>query len=52
MKLPANDVLVVKKDDGEEQLIPFVLEFIESFQPEKSRLSLKIDNDFFEEDEN
>ena len=53
LKLPANDVLVVKKSDGTEQLIPFVLEFIGKFQPEKKRLSLKIEKDFFEdEDEN
>jgi 16S rRNA processing protein RimM len=52
MQLPANDVLVVGKDDGTEQLIPFVLEFIEKFQPEKKRLSLKIEKDFLEEDEN
>ncbi len=50
LKLPANDVLVVKKADGTEQLIPFVLEFIEKFQPEKKRLSLKIDKDFFEDE--
>ncbi|MBT8382587.1 MAG: ribosome maturation factor RimM [Ignavibacteria bacterium] len=52
LKLPANDVLVVKKNDSSEQLIPFVLEFIEKFQPKKKKLSLRIDKDFFEEDEN
>jgi 16S rRNA processing protein RimM len=51
LNLPANDVLVVKKNDGTEQLIPFVLEFIERFQPEKKRLSLKIERDFFEEED-
>ena len=50
LKLPANDVLVVKKDDGTEQLIPFVLELIDKFQPEKKRLSLKIEKDFFEDE--
>ena len=50
LKLPANDVLVVKKDDGTEQLVPFVLELIEKFQPEKKRLSLKIEKDFFEDE--
>ena len=50
LKLPANDVLVVQKEDGTEQLIPFVLEFIEKFQPEKKRLSLKIEKDFFEDE--
>jgi 16S rRNA processing protein RimM len=51
LKLPANDVLVIEKDDGTEELIPFVLEFIEKFQAEKKRLSLSISKDFFEEDE-
>ena len=32
LKLPANDVLVVKRNDNTEQLIPFVVEFIEKFQ--------------------
>jgi 16S rRNA processing protein RimM len=50
LKLPANDVLVVKKDDGTEQLIPFVLELIDKFQPEKKRLSLNIEKDFFEDE--
>jgi 16S rRNA processing protein RimM len=50
LKLPANDVLVVKKDDGTEQLIPFVLELIEELQLEKKRLSLKIEKDFFEDE--
>lgn len=52
LKLPANDVLVVEQKDGTEKLIPFVLEFIEKFEPEKKRLSLKIEKGFFEDDEN
>jgi len=50
LKLPANDVLVVKRNDNTEQLIPFVLEFIEKFQPEKKRLSLNVEKDFFEDE--
>jgi 16S rRNA processing protein RimM len=51
LKLPANDVLVVEQKDGTEKLIPFVLAFIEKFEPEKKRLSLKIDKNFFDEDD-
>jgi 16S rRNA processing protein RimM len=50
LKLPAHDVLVVKKEDGTEQLIPFVLEFIEKYQPARKRLSLNVEKDFFEDE--
>jgi 16S rRNA processing protein RimM len=41
LKLPANDVIVIKRDKGKEVLIPLVLEFIERFDPEKKILVLK-----------
>ena len=38
---PANDVIVIKKDNDKEFLLPLVLEFIEEFDPEKKILILK-----------
>jgi 16S rRNA processing protein RimM len=48
--LPANDVLVIKKEDEAELLIPLVLEYIEEFDPAKKRLKLKKELDFDDED--
>lgn len=50
LTLPANDVLVIKKEDGAELLIPMVLEYIEEFDPEKKRLLLKEEMKFDDED--
>jgi len=38
---PANDVIVIKKNNEKEFLLPLVLEFIEEFDPEKKILILK-----------
>jgi 16S rRNA processing protein RimM len=51
LKTKANDVLVIMTDDGEEKLIPFVLNFIEKFDAAQKRLILNITKDFFEDDE-
>ncbi len=50
LRLPANDVLVIEKQDKSEILIPFVLEIIEKIDTAEKKLSLRIDKDFFEED--
>ena len=47
---PANDVIVIKKDDDKEFLIPLVLEFIEEFDPEKKILILKKEIAYDDED--
>jgi 16S rRNA processing protein RimM len=53
LKLPANDVLVIEKKDGSEEMIPFVLDFIEKFDPEKRKMTLKVDENFLKDiDEN
>lgn len=44
---PANDVLEIKNENGEEILIPLVEEFIESFNPEIKLLILKPGSDLF-----
>lgn len=51
IKGKANDVLVISTDDGEEILIPFVLNFIEKFDAAKKELILNISKEFLEEDE-
>jgi 16S rRNA processing protein RimM len=51
LKLPANDVIVLELYDGKEKMIPFVLDFIDSFDPVKGKLFLRIAKDFLEEDE-
>lgn len=40
LSYPANDVYVIIKDDGSEFLLPAVLDFIESFDPQKKILTL------------
>jgi 16S rRNA processing protein RimM len=40
LSYPANDVYVILKDDGSEFLLPAVLDFIESFDPQKKILIL------------
>lgn len=47
---PANDVIVVKKENDKEILIPLVLEFIEEFDPEKKILILKKEIAYDDED--
>jgi 16S rRNA processing protein RimM len=50
LTLPANDVIVIKREGEDELLIPLVLEYIEEFDPEKKRLILKEELDFDDED--
>lgn len=47
---PANDVIVINRNDGKEILIPLVLEFIESFDSEKKILYLKKEIVYDDED--
>jgi 16S rRNA processing protein RimM len=47
---PANDVIIVKKNNGKEILIPLVLEFIENFDSEKKMLFLKKEIVYDDED--
>jgi 16S rRNA processing protein RimM len=47
---PANDVIVIKKDNDKELLLPLVLEFIEEFDPEKKILILKKEIAYDDED--
>jgi len=42
-KMPANDVMSIKGDKGNEILLPVVLEIIESFDPDKKILVIKDD---------
>jgi 16S rRNA processing protein RimM len=51
IKGKGNDVLIVKKDNGEEILIPFVLSFIEKFDAAGKKIILNIKKDFFEDDQ-
>ncbi len=50
LSLPANDVIVIKRDNEDELLIPLVLNYIESFDPGKKRLVLKEDLNYDDED--
>jgi 16S rRNA processing protein RimM len=50
LTLPANDVIVIKRDNEDELLIPIVLNYIESFDPGKKRLVLKEDLNYDDED--
>lgn len=50
LALPANNVIVIKRDDEKEILIPLVLEFIEKFDPENKTLILKKEFDYDDED--
>ena len=47
---PANDVIVIKKENDKEFLLPLVLEFIEEFDPEKKILILKKEIAYDDED--
>jgi len=47
---PANDVIVIKKDNDKEFLLPLVLEFIEEFDPEKKILILNKEIAYDDED--
>ena len=47
---PANDVIVIKKNNEKDILIPLVLEFIEEFDPEKKILILKKEIAYDDED--
>lgn len=47
---PANDVIVVKKDNNKELLIPLVLEFIEEFDTEKKIIVLTKEIAYDDED--
>ncbi len=47
---PANDVLIIETENKDELLIPFVLDFIEYFDPEKKILVLKKDAGYYDED--
>jgi 16S rRNA processing protein RimM len=51
LSLPANDVIVLELSDGKEKMIPFVLDFIDNFDPVNGKLLLRIEKDFLEEDE-
>ncbi len=50
LSLPANDVYVVKAQDGSEILIPAIGQFIEKFVPQEKKLFLK-DLPVFDDDE-
>ncbi len=47
---PANDVIVIKKDNDKEFLLPLVLELIVEFDPEKKILILKKEIAYDDED--
>lgn len=45
--LPSNDVLEITNKNGEEILIPFIEEFIETFNPDENKLILKPGDELF-----
>jgi 16S rRNA processing protein RimM len=51
IKGKANDVLVISDEDGEEKMLPFVLNFIEKFDAASKKLILNISKEFFTDDE-
>jgi len=51
IETPANDVLVIISDDGEELLIPVVKSFVESFDQENKTLYLKSGEENIYDDE-
>ncbi len=52
LQLPANDVYVVKSEDGKEILVPAVIQFIEKFNSVEKKLYLNSEFEFLEDDEN
>jgi 16S rRNA processing protein RimM len=52
ISLPANDVYVVEDKNGNEILIPAVLDYVESFDPHKKIMLLKPGEDLYDTDEN
>ena len=52
LNLPANDVYVIKTDDGKEIMFPAVKRFIKNFNAEEKILELEVEEDFFNENEN
>ena len=46
LKMPANDVMSIKGDKGNEILLPIVLEIIESFDPGEKIMVIKEDYNF------
>lgn len=52
LKVPANDIFVIKDEFGNETLIPFVLGFIENIEVEKRKIFLKPGAGEYEDDEN
>jgi ribosomal 30S subunit maturation factor RimM len=51
LKVPANDVIVIKDKNGKEILLPLVLEFIEKFEPVTRTLFLKSDVDLSDDED-
>lgn len=52
LQLPANDVFVITDDNGNELLIPFILNQIELIDSENKKLILKPGSGEYEDDEN
>lgn len=51
LKYPANDVYLIEKNDGSEFLLPAVLDFIESFDPQTKVLVLSPGDIYYEDDD-
>ena len=51
LSYPANDVYVIEDTEGKEILIPAVKDFIEGFDPQNKRLTLRPGDDIYENDE-
>ncbi len=51
IKSKANDVLVILRDDKKEDMIPFVLSYIEKFDAVRKKLFLNVSKDFFEDED-
>lgn len=50
LTLPANDVIVINRENEDELLIPFVLDYIENIDPEKKRMVIRKEIDYDDED--
>ena len=52
VKLPGNDLYVIRKDNGREIMIPAVRKFVDNFDFENKKLMLSKEALIFDEDEN
>lgn len=49
--LPANDVIVIKNQNGEEEMLPLIFDYLESFDAKNKVLTLKPGGDIYDKNE-